>query len=76
MATKGRPNGHKIYQHLPLKDPTKFTRIGIFGLKIYHPTTLLITAIIRAKLKTTALRCTGVNLKPFHRGIFNRVQIK
>jgi hypothetical protein len=27
------PNGHKIYQHLPLQDPSKFTPIGIFGLK-------------------------------------------
>jgi hypothetical protein len=25
------PNGHKIYQHLPLPDPPKFTQIGIFG---------------------------------------------
>jgi hypothetical protein len=25
-----RPNGHKIYQHLPLQDPPKFTQIGIF----------------------------------------------
>jgi hypothetical protein len=23
----------KIYQHLPLQEPTKFTQIGIFGLK-------------------------------------------
>jgi hypothetical protein len=27
------PNGHKIYQHLPLKGPPKFTQIGNFGLK-------------------------------------------
>jgi hypothetical protein len=33
-------NGRKIYQHLPLQDPQKFTRIGIFGLKIDHPATL------------------------------------
>jgi hypothetical protein len=25
-----RPNGHKISQHLPLQDPTKFTQIGIW----------------------------------------------
>jgi hypothetical protein len=30
------PNGHKIYQHLPLQDPTKFTQLGIFSLKIFH----------------------------------------
>jgi hypothetical protein len=35
------PNGHLIYQHFPLKDPPKFTQIGIFGLKICHLATLL-----------------------------------
>jgi hypothetical protein len=30
----------KIYQHLPLQYPRKFTQIGIFGLKIYHLATL------------------------------------
>jgi hypothetical protein len=30
-------NCHKIYQQRPLQDPQKFTQIGIFGLKIYHP---------------------------------------
>jgi hypothetical protein len=39
MAVK-RPNGHKIYQHLALQDPTKVTQIGIFGLKICHVATL------------------------------------
>jgi hypothetical protein len=29
-------NGRKIYQHLALLDPPKFTQIEIFGLKIYH----------------------------------------
>jgi hypothetical protein len=29
----GRPNGNKMYQHLPMQDPPKFTQIGIFGLK-------------------------------------------
>jgi hypothetical protein len=28
-----RPNGNKIYQQLRFQDPTKFTQIGIFGLK-------------------------------------------
>jgi hypothetical protein len=28
-----RPNGHKKYQRLPLKDPTKFTQIGFFGFE-------------------------------------------
>jgi hypothetical protein len=41
---KDRPNGRKIYQHLPLKDPTKFTQIGKFGLKICHLATLFLDA--------------------------------
>jgi hypothetical protein len=35
------PNGHSIYQHLPLQDPLKFTQIGIFSLKIHHLATLM-----------------------------------
>jgi hypothetical protein len=35
------PNGHKIYQHLPLQKPPKFTQILIFGLKLYHLATLV-----------------------------------
>jgi hypothetical protein len=34
------PNGHKIYQHLPFKGPSKFTQIGIYGLKTNHLATL------------------------------------
>jgi hypothetical protein len=34
------PNGHKIYQHFPFKGPTKYTQIGILGLKINHLATL------------------------------------
>jgi hypothetical protein len=33
-------NGHKIYKHLQLLDPPKFTQIGIFGVKINHLATL------------------------------------
>jgi hypothetical protein len=46
MATKytkwsqNIPNGHKVYQHLPLQDPLKFGHIGILGLKICHLATL------------------------------------
>jgi hypothetical protein len=44
VATKS-PNGRKIFQMtkwnpFPLKDPPKFTQIGILGLKIYHLATL------------------------------------
>jgi hypothetical protein len=35
------PSVHKIYQHLPLQDPPKFTQIWIFGLKTNHLTTLV-----------------------------------
>jgi hypothetical protein len=31
-----------IYQHLPLEDPPKFTKIGTLDLKIYHLATLLV----------------------------------
>jgi hypothetical protein len=34
------PNGHKIYQNLPLQEFPKFTKIGIFGLKTNHMATL------------------------------------
>jgi hypothetical protein len=34
------PNGHKIYQNLPMQDTPKFTQIGLFGLKICHLATL------------------------------------
>jgi hypothetical protein len=33
---------HRIYQHLPLQDPPKFTQIWIFGFKTNHLATLLI----------------------------------
>jgi hypothetical protein len=39
------PNGHKIYQHLLLQDPPKFTQIGNFCLKICHLATLLFTLL-------------------------------
>jgi hypothetical protein len=35
------PSVHKIYQHLPLKDPPKFTQSCIFGLKTNHLATLV-----------------------------------
>jgi hypothetical protein len=33
---QNRPN----VQHIPLQDPTKFTKLGNFGLKIYHLATM------------------------------------
>jgi hypothetical protein len=42
---KNRPNGHTIYQHLPLQEPPKFTQFGISGLKIFHLATLLLIGV-------------------------------
>jgi hypothetical protein len=40
---KNRPNVQVICRHLLLQDPTKFTQIWIFCLKIYHLATLIST---------------------------------
>jgi hypothetical protein len=32
--------GHKINQHFPVQGSPKFTKIGIWDLKIHHPATL------------------------------------
>jgi hypothetical protein len=45
-----RPNVHKIYNHLPLQDPPKFTQTGIFGLKIYHLATLVANGVPSERL--------------------------
>jgi hypothetical protein len=45
------PNGHTIYQHLPLQDRPKFTQIGIFGWKIYHLATLAWTKQCRCLVR-------------------------
>jgi hypothetical protein len=39
--SKNIPNGHKIYQYFAFKGPPKYTRIGIFGLKITHLATVM-----------------------------------
>jgi hypothetical protein len=41
-STQNVRNGHKIYQHFPIKGPPKFTPIGIFGLKINHLATRIL----------------------------------
>jgi hypothetical protein len=38
-------NGHKIYLPYPFKGSQKYNQIGIFGMKIYHPSTLIFPAI-------------------------------
>jgi hypothetical protein len=30
------PKGRKMYQQFPFQGPLKFTKVGIFGLKMYH----------------------------------------
>jgi hypothetical protein len=49
QSTVNRPNVHKIYQHLPLQEPPKFTQIGISGLKINHLATLSATSPKQSK---------------------------
>jgi hypothetical protein len=49
------PYRHKIYQHLPLQAPPKFTQIWIFGLKIYHLATLI---LLRNFLPATSNKCS------------------
>jgi hypothetical protein len=39
--TENLPNGHKIYQYLPLHYPPELAQIWIFGLKMYHLATLV-----------------------------------
>jgi hypothetical protein len=36
------PIGHNIDLHFPFQDPPKFTEIGIFGMKIYHLSKMVI----------------------------------
>jgi hypothetical protein len=38
---KNIPNGQKIYQYCLFQGPLKYTQIGIFGLKVYHLSTLV-----------------------------------
>jgi hypothetical protein len=38
---QNRQNNTKKYQNLPFQDLPKFSQIWIFGLKIYHPATLV-----------------------------------
>jgi hypothetical protein len=52
---KNMPNNHKIYQMatkytniFPLKDPPKWTKIGIFGLKVCNLATLVVVVIASA----------------------------
>jgi hypothetical protein len=35
--------GHKIYQHFPFQGPPNCTQIGIFGMKINHLATLVVS---------------------------------
>jgi hypothetical protein len=52
---ENRPNGHTIYQHLSLQDVTKFTQIGIFGLKTFQVVSAL-EANIFNRIERTRVR--------------------
>jgi hypothetical protein len=41
------PNGYRISHPFALQGPPKFTRLGIFGLKIHHLATLELKMIFR-----------------------------
>jgi hypothetical protein len=58
---QNRPNGFRIYQHLPLQDTPKFTQNVIFGLKICHLATM--TGTGEGRLKWLLL-CTYVINSP------------
>jgi hypothetical protein len=44
------PNGNRIYQPFPFQDPSKFTQIGTFGLKMYHLAPLFYVSSFNAAL--------------------------
>jgi hypothetical protein len=48
-----------MYQHHPLQDSPKFTKIRIFGLKIYHLAALLENGGERKKIKFIDLCSKG-----------------
>jgi hypothetical protein len=39
------PNGRNLYHHFIFHGPKKYSKTGIFGLKIYHPATLCLSLI-------------------------------
>jgi hypothetical protein len=47
------PNVHKIYHHLPLQGPPKFTQVSIFGFKTNHLATLIWAIFFRRKMRPT-----------------------
>jgi hypothetical protein len=56
------PNGHKMYQHLPLQDPPKLTQTGSFGFKMFH-----LAALDLGPLKRFFQNCDGF-LRPVETG--------
>jgi hypothetical protein len=60
-----RPDGHIIYQHLPMKDPLNFTQIWILGMKIYHLATVLLTDTLpRINFQSSIFFCSDLNWNP------------
>jgi hypothetical protein len=67
---QNRPNGHKIYHHLHLRDTPKFTQMGILGLKKSHLATLSrLCGVMGREIETRRGICRVVALKqdPIHR---------
>jgi hypothetical protein len=64
------PNDHKICQKLPLQDPSKFTQIAIFVLKICHLATVASTSTLaqpqglstKKKFSSKPFRPGGLNM--------------
>jgi hypothetical protein len=70
---QNRPNGLKMYHHLPFQNPTKLTQIGICGLKIYHLETLAPTCNAFCKNPTSLIQSlTGFSVPKSIRTLENR----
>jgi hypothetical protein len=68
---------YKIYQHFRIYGPPKFTQIGIFGLKINHLASLVITMSLEEQIfrfRTKSL-IPGVAFVPETTSELKRIQI-
>jgi hypothetical protein len=60
MSVQDFPNCHTMYQHFPIQGPPKFTQIGIFGLEINHPATVVDLPCLESKRRPwTEVRLSG-----------------
>jgi hypothetical protein len=58
----------KLYQYLPLQDPSKYTQNGTFGLKIYHLATLVSIAAIISSTFILVFVSNKIPVGPWHYG--------